>query len=255
MDQIHLYLKEKKNQLLPPNTEISLIINPSTHEPNFRDTLGRPTSCDQIISFKTGDKIREIEAIVPKVKSTECLKPSIAAGKLSKAWFSHQENVFLIDKGKFSWAEQKKIWDWDNLSSIDIMGTESGHPRFVIRRNRSIYSGFRRKEIELRFMLDFEAQLVRPPRLEAGYTANKYIANDPQPRHQVGPKERYAIQIDEDRWIWQHIDDQEQDFSAINEIYREIQQTYQGFSLLELEARSIGLVSKSLPRRKIKINL
>jgi hypothetical protein len=52
---IFIFKREGYENKLPPITEIRLTINPSDHEPNFRDLNGNPAPKDVTIAFTTGE--------------------------------------------------------------------------------------------------------------------------------------------------------------------------------------------------------
>ena len=113
-------------------------------------------------------------------------------------WFSHVEEKWSVDKGKFSWTGEKQVWDFDSCT-IGLARTLKENKLRVLVRSKydrlSEYMGG--KSVRLRYMLGFDVTRVSEPDSEP-YTARK---NDPEKRE--GPKERWVFQLDDDYWIWQ----------------------------------------------------
>ncbi len=61
-------------------------------------------------------------------------------------WFSHRENIYKVNKGKFSCTENEKIWDWDNCT-VSFAYKKDEKLRFVIRSNARINSTYLGKNL------------------------------------------------------------------------------------------------------------
>ena len=47
-------------------------------------------------------------------------------------WFSKLESNFYADYGQFRWTEEQRTWDWDNLTTVDLVSTKDGTKRLVL---------------------------------------------------------------------------------------------------------------------------
>jgi hypothetical protein len=173
-----------------------------------------------MVTSKESDSTKQEAFITPNYKLIKYLKPSFVAEKLSNIWFSHREKVYLADIGQFFWTDEDHNWDWDNLSSIDILRSGSDRLKFVIRRSSAILGRLGKKTAELRFMFDFEAHVIHAPSLEEDYIASKCISGDPyrlliDPHRWriAGQRDRFVLQCDDDKYIWQYSELQNQESS------------------------------------------
>jgi hypothetical protein len=56
-------------------------------------------------------------------------------------WFSHREKIWEVNKGRFSWTDEKRIWDWDNCT-VSFIRTIENKLMAVIRSNANINSTY-----------------------------------------------------------------------------------------------------------------
>lgn len=120
-----------------------------------------------------------------------------------EVWFSHRENRWVVNDGKFSWTDKEDIWDFDHCT-VGIARTLENELIGVVRsRTDKNSSDMGNKPVELRFMLGFPINKVTEPATEL-YTARKKI-----PDKKEGPRERWVCQFDDDYWIWEWAGDGE----------------------------------------------
>jgi len=62
-------------------------------------------------------------------------------------WFSKLESNFYADYGQFRWTEEQRTWDWDNLTTVDLVSTKDGTKRLVLRRKGRIHTKDGRPDI------------------------------------------------------------------------------------------------------------
>ena len=121
----------------------------------------------------------------------------------SSIWFSHKEYRYDAElKGTqrvFRWSTNSEIWDWNNcvISAVknnDIL-------RVVVRSGQITYSKYRKREIEIRYMLgiDVTSDLSEP-----------VLEDYPEPpidnirgKRYGHLRKRLALELDDKYWIWQ----------------------------------------------------
>lgn len=62
-------------------------------------------------------------------------------------WFSKLESNFYADYGQFRWTEEQRTWDWDNLTTVDLVSTKDGTKRLVLRRKGRIHTKHGRPDL------------------------------------------------------------------------------------------------------------
>jgi len=113
-------------------------------------------------------------------------------------WFSHREEKWIVDKGKFRWSGEKQIWDWDSCTIGLVRTVKDNKLRIIVRSETETFSEYMgNKNVTLRFMLGFDITRVSEPESEL-YISRKY-----KPEKTEGPKERWVFQLDDDYWVWQ----------------------------------------------------
>jgi hypothetical protein len=113
-------------------------------------------------------------------------------------WFSHREEIWSVDTGKFHWTGDKRVWDFDSCTFELARTLRENKLRVVVRSKNDICSKYMGgKLVRLRYMLGFDVTRVSEPHSEP-YTARRY-----DPDKKDGPKERWVFQLDDEYWIWQ----------------------------------------------------
>lgn len=137
-------------------------------------------------------------------------------------WFSHREKRYEVTGGKLKWTDQKEIWDWDQCT-IDLARTLKKELIVIVRsktRKSSRFMGkfMQKKWVELRFMYAFGFETISEPRLEE-YTARM---NHKDPDKREGAKQRWVLQLDDDYWIWDWVEEGEFVPRAFQQLYDKI---------------------------------
>jgi hypothetical protein len=50
--------------------------------------------------------------------------------------FFKLESNFYVDYGQFRWAEEQRTWDWDNLTTVDLVSTKGWHEKASVEKKR-----------------------------------------------------------------------------------------------------------------------
>lgn len=103
---------------------------------------------------------------------------------------------------------QSQIWDWDNCVVSWVVPTSSNNDEFehdrklkvIIRSFNAVSSEYKKKDVELRYMLvfDVEANKIKPPEEE-----NYLEPLDNKVKRYGQERTRWVIRIGNDRLIWQ----------------------------------------------------
>ena len=119
----------------------------------------------------------------------------------SPIWFSHRERKFSVNKllGKrvFKWTENIQMWNWDNCF-ISATKRKDGKIRVVVRSSQLIDSDYRKKKVNLKYMLGFDITQIR--NLEED-EYDEPIDNLKQIKGHARP--RWYLELDKDHFIWQ----------------------------------------------------
>jgi len=137
-------------------------------------------------------------------------------------WFSHREKRWKINwYGKFSWKKKQEIWDFDNCK-VSLARSKNNEMIVVVRSVKEMESSYvdekiGDKKIDLRFMLGFKIDKIpNPPILESSYVSRKNLEKE----RREGPRDRYIVQIDENHWIWEWVQEgKDLKEYKVNEIY------------------------------------
>lgn len=130
-------------------------------------------------------------------------------------WFSKNERNFSADYGKFQWTEEQRTWDWNRLTTVDLVMTKDGAKKLILRRKADIYSSQGRasesKESEinatLRYMLGIDINDSDIKGMETDYYTARVFDHNNKSWNLIGPKERLSFQIGENSWLWQWKDE------------------------------------------------
>ncbi len=129
-------------------------------------------------------------------------------------WFSKLESNFSADYGQFRWTEEQRTWDWDNLTTADLVRTKDGMKRLVLRRKGEIHTRYGRPDLpekegsdaSLRYMLGININDGLEDIKCDYYTARVYDHHKNR-WNLIGPKKRFSFQIDDNAWLWQWADE------------------------------------------------
>jgi hypothetical protein len=119
----------------------------------------------------------------------------------SAIWFSHREKKFnaikLLGKRIFKWSGNSKMWNWDNCF-VSAVKREDGKIRIIVRSFQLINSKYRKRKVNLKFMLGFDISQIGELK-EDEY--EEPISNRKNKRGNRLP--RWYLELDEDHYIWQ----------------------------------------------------
>jgi hypothetical protein len=149
----------------------------------------------------------------------------------SELWFSQREDRYNAElngtQKVFYWTGQPQMWDWDNctVSWLWVTGRGSARAssrrlRVVIRGFNSVSSEYRKKDVEIRYMLGFdvEASKIQPPE-EEEYPEPL----DNKEKRYGEERTRWVMRLDNDRSIWQWKDEgQPLECSEVYGIYKDM---------------------------------
>lgn len=123
--------------------------------------------------------------------------------EISPIWFSQKQNRYDAEiknnQKVFHWTDSSEIWDWDNCS-VNAVKISENETRIVITSKHKVRSKYRRKMVELKYMLGFDITKIHTPKSEEYHQPPK----DNVKNKVYGPlRQRWVFQIDSDYWIWQ----------------------------------------------------
>jgi len=129
-------------------------------------------------------------------------------------WFSKLERNFSADYGKFRWTEEQRTWDWNNLTTVDLVRRKDGTNRLVLRRIEDIHTKNGRPDVSeeegydanLRYMLGIDIK-AEPDDIECDYYTARVFDHYKNCWNLIGPKKRFSFKIGEDAWLWQWADE------------------------------------------------
>jgi hypothetical protein len=141
---------------------------------------------------------------------------------ISDIWFSHIENIYdaelkLFQGKSFRWTDKTQMWDWDNCKVTLVRMTEK-EVRVVIRSFKTVYSEYRKKEVKVKYMLGFDANIddIEYPKLEQ---YGEPLQNKEDKRYgQI--RERLVLRIGKDHYIWQWAGNEKNQTLENSEVYR-----------------------------------
>lgn len=135
-----------------------------------------------------------------------------------KIWYSVREKIWDTRSGKFRWKGESQVWDWDKCT-VGLARSSDDTLKLIVRSSNLKHSGYMGKEVNLRYMMGFDVTDIKEP-VKDTYIARNY-SNDPQ--EQIGPKERWVLELNDEHWIWQWADaGNNSEISVIHEIYQKI---------------------------------
>ena len=157
------------------------------------------------------------------------LKQNLKNEKFSPIWFSQRQNRYDAeiknDQKVFQWTNNSEMWDWDNCTVTAVKISEN-ETRVVIRSSHKVHSGYRKKIVELKYMLGFDITDIEQPKCEDYHQPPK----DNVKNKTYGlPRKRWVFQIDSQYWIWQWAENrktlQESEVYKIYELLTKVQST------------------------------
>ncbi len=154
-------------------------------------------------------------------------------------WFSKLEREYSADYGQFRRTDDQRTWDWNNLTSVDLVRTKDDKKKLVLRRREEIHTQYGRPDVSkkgydanLRYMLgiDFDSE---PGDVECDpYTARVYDHYKNR-WNLIGPRDRWSFEIGEKAWLWQWADEGcdssgDAEGKTIREIHKHIKDSFSG---------------------------
>jgi len=130
-------------------------------------------------------------------------------------WFSKLESNFYADYGQFRWTEEQRTWDWDNLTTVDLVSTKDGTKRLVLRRKGRIHTKDGRPDIaeqdgydaSLRYMIGIDID-DEPGDIKCDYyTARIYDHFGKPLEFDRSEEERVISKLLDNAWLWQWADE------------------------------------------------
>ena len=147
-------------------------------------------------------------------------------------WFSKLEREYLSDYGKFTWTDDQRIWDWSDLTTVDLVRTRDGTKKLILRRGKEIFTehgrpgktgngkagtgkadavkaGTEEKEktnAYLRYMLGIDID-DEVGGIKTDYYTAKIYDHKNKSWSLKGPKKRWSFQVGDNAWLWQWADD------------------------------------------------
>ncbi|HII06352.1 MAG TPA: hypothetical protein HA349_03250, partial [Methanotrichaceae archaeon] len=129
-------------------------------------------------------------------------------------WFSKLQRNFFADYGQFRWTDEQRTWDWNNLTTVDLVRTRDGTKRLVLRRKEEIHTENGRPDIRkeggydanLRYMLGINID-AEPGDIECDYYTARVYDHYKNRWNLIGPKKRLSFQIGDKAWLWQWADE------------------------------------------------
>ena len=92
---------------------------------------------------------------VERIMLNQCSINSTA--EISPIWFSQIQNRYDAeirnDQKVFHWTDSSELWDWDNCTVTAVKISEN-ETRIVVRSKHKVHSNYRKKKVELKYMLD-----------------------------------------------------------------------------------------------------
>ncbi len=131
-----------------------------------------------------------------------------STAEISPIWFSQIQNRYDAeirnDQKVFHWTDSSELWDWDNCTVTAVKISEN-ETRIVVRSKHKVHSNYRKKKVELKYMLGFDITKIEIPKIEKYHQPPEDNVKDKA----YGPlRERWVFQVDSDYWIWQWAEDQ-----------------------------------------------
>lgn len=121
----------------------------------------------------------------------------------SPIWFSHRESRYdaeLKDEQRvFSWSDSSEIWDWDNCT-VSLVNLPGNQIRVVVRSTNIVKSKYKKRDVELRYMLGFDVSSIREPKIE---DYNEPPKENVRNKVHGRPRPRWVIQLNDNYWIWE----------------------------------------------------
>ena len=142
----------------------------------------------------------------------------------STVWFSNKERVYdsfkrilkVFSKRKFTWREEFQVWDWSNCT-VSAVKINEKKLRVIIRSEKIIPSSFRQRDVRLKFMIGFDIDKdILPPKTEDYRQPPERNSKD---KIYGSPKPRWVLQLDENHWIWQWVQNEQIEDSNVYKIY------------------------------------
>ena len=131
-------------------------------------------------------------------------------------WFSKLERNFSSEYGQFHWTEEQRIWDWDKLTTVELVKAKDGTRKLILRRKGDIHTRYGRPDnpkkdgpnASLRYMLGIDIDEKGPEGIECDYYTAKVYDHYKNRWNLIGPKKRLSFQIGDNAWLWQWADDE-----------------------------------------------
>lgn len=121
-------------------------------------------------------------------------------------WFSHRQDRYEAElrEGKriFSWAKKPEMWDWRNCTISALKKDDK--TKIIVRSAKTIYSKYKKTEVDVKFMLGFDAVNIYEPK-DGIY--NEPPQKNTKNRASGPPKRRWVMQLDDDYFIWEWVKD------------------------------------------------
>lgn len=163
-------------------------------------------------------------------------------------WFSKLERNFSAEYGKFRWTEEQRTWDWNHLTTVDLVRRKDGTNRLVLRRMEDIRTKEGRSDIDqkevydakLRYMLGIDIK-DEPGDIECDYYTARVYDHYNNRWNLIGPKKRFSFKIGENGYLWQWADEKREttrdtdcvaDGTKIGELHRYIKSDMSSTSLI-----------------------